>query len=342
MKIKKNTAATIHDIAKALNLSIATVSRALNDYPILNPKTKERVLQEVVKQNYHPNKMAASLRSGKSKLIGVMVPSLAMNFFANIIHGIEKIAFQYDYNVLLVQSNELPEFEQKGLLTLLKARVDVIMASVAKNTTDLAPFKNIIQQGVPLILFDRVNPLLKVPSVAIDDEQGAYEMTTALIHAGCKKIAHIAGPQHIPIFKNRLNGYLKALSTHHLKAYPEFLVIENMTPESGRRACEKLFQNKKNKPDGIFCVEDYTALGAIQFLEEAQIAVPQQVKIGGFANENFGEYLKPQLSTMDQFPIEIGTTTALLFFDLYVNSNKKKKMQKNIVLQPKMISRQSI
>ena len=278
---------TIEDIARELNITASTVSRALNNHAAISMATKTAVHQTAKKLKYRPNKVASSLRLGKTRIIGVIIPSAEINFFGSVVHGIEKIASENDYNVLLYQSNEQTDFEKKGIETFLRSRVDGVLASISKETTDTAHFKEIKKRGVPLILFDRVNADLGVPSVVVDDYLGAFKATQHLIDQGCTSIAHIAGQQHVPIFKQRLNGYMDALKKNGFSIREELIRYGKVTIESGMECMNDLLRIK-DLPDGIFAVEDFTALGAVQALKAANKKIPDEIAIIGFANESFG------------------------------------------------------
>lgn len=332
--------ATIIDIANKLNVTPSTVSRALNDHAAISDGTKKAVLRIAKKLNYHPNKLASSLRSGTSKIIGVIIPSAEINFFGSVVHGIEKIASERDYNVLLYQSNELLEFERKGLVTFLRSRVDCVFASLSKETTSLDHFKEVKARGIPLILFDRATDELQVPSVVINDYKGAFMAVTHLIEQGCKTIAHIAGPQHIAIFKERLKGYIDALKSAGIRYNKSLLVFGEIAVESGRSCMQELLLVNQNI-DGVFAVEDFTALGALQYLKEAGKKLPGEVCLIGFANEEFGRYITPSLSTVNQQTVKMGEEAAKLFFRLNEDKNFYKKPVERLVLEPELIIRES-
>lgn len=332
------TKSTILDIARELNVTPSTVSRALNGHDAISVSTKEAVQKIAKKLNYHPNRVASSLRLGKSKIIGVIIPSAEINFFGSVVHGIEKVASEQDYNVLIYQSNELEDVEKKGVGTFLRSRVDGVLASISKQTTNLAHFKEIKRRGVPLVLFDRVNDDLGVPSVVVDDFKGAFNATQHLIDMGCKRIAHIAGPQHVAIFHQRLKGYKKALEENGFGVEEELIVPGQISIDSGYTWMKELLHLKK-APDGVFAVEDFTALGAIKALKEANKKIPDEVALIGFANEAFGEYITPSLSTVDQQTIKMGQAAAKLFFDLSKEDGFYKTAPKKIVLEPVLVYR---
>src|SRR6187397_1493119 len=207
---------TIIDIARELNTTPATVSRALSNHPGISEKTKQTVQLTASKLNYKRNRIASSLQSGKTNVIGVIIPSAEINFFGSVVHGIESIANLNGYNVLIYQSNEQMEHEAKGIETFLSARVDGILASMAKSTIKYDHFLEAKARNTPLVLFDRTNDDLGIPSVVIDDYKGAYLATQHLIKQGYKRIAHITGPQSVVISKIRLDGYLAALSANNI------------------------------------------------------------------------------------------------------------------------------
>ncbi|RYG04582.1 MAG: LacI family transcriptional regulator, partial [Chitinophagaceae bacterium] len=306
---------TILDIARALNITAATVSRALNDHPSIRESTKQIVRLTADKLNYQPNKIASSLRLGKSKIIGVIIPSAEISFFGSVVHGIEKIANQHGYNLLIYQSNEQYESEKKGIQTFLQSQVDGVLASISKETIDLEHFATIRKRNVPLILFDRTSDELGVSSVVVDDYHGAFEATRHLVAQGCTRIAHIAGQQHVGIFRQRLNGYVDALKSCNLPVDDALIVHGNVSIESGNR-CMKQLLDLPSTPDGVFAVEDFSALGAMQTIKAAGLEMPYDIAVIGFANEAFGEYLTPSLSTVNQQTVQMGELAAELFFEM--------------------------
>ena len=334
------TKSTIRDIARQLNVTASTVSRALNDHPAISRNTKTAVKLEANRLHYRHNKIASSLRLGKSRIIGVIIPSAEINFFGSVVHGIEKVASEMDYNVLIYQSNELCETEKKGIDTFLRFRVDGVIASISKDTTDISHYKEIKKRGVPLVLFDRVNDELAVPSVVIDDYTGAFRATEHLIEQGCRRIAHIAGQQHVSIFHQRLLGYKDALIRHGLEIDETLIRYGDISIQSGYRCMAELL-SLQNSPDAVFAVEDFTALGAMEYLKAANKKIPDDVALIGFANEHFGEYITPSLSTVDQQTIRMGEEAARMFFRLSQQQNFYGSGNEQKILEPKLIFRNS-
>jgi LacI family transcriptional regulator len=330
---------TIHDIAREINLTASTVSRALNDHPGISATTKELVRSAAERLKYRQNKIASSLRSGRTHVIGVLIPSAEINFFGSVVHGIEHVARSKGYSVLLFQSNERTDYETEGIETLLKSRVDGILASIAKETTSLAHFLEIKKRHVPLILFDRASDELGVPSVVIDDYKGAYMATEHLIKQGYQRIAHIAGQQHIKIFNDRLRGYVHALHAYGRPLDDDLIKYGKISIESGRICAQQLLQ-AANPPDAIFAVEDFTALGAMQSIKELGFGDPWRVGLVGFANEAFSAYVSPSLSTVVQQTVKMGEESAKLFMDI-IENKKQMYVPEKVILEPELIIRES-
>ena len=330
---------TIHDIAKKLNITASTVSRALNDHPRISDATKKAVQRAAVKLNYQPNNIAAALRNGKSNIIGIIVPTVDRNFFASIVRGIEEIANTSRYNVMICQTYDNYEKEVATVEALLNARVDGIIASHAKETKDFDHFLKVKEKGIPVILFDRFNDELEVSQVVSDDFLGAYKATEHLIQQGCKRIAHFTNILKISIYKERLRGYVEALQAHGYP-YDESLVVESdLQLEDGRESMQKLL-TLSQMPDGIFSASAYGIMGALQVLKEKGIKVPQEVALIGFTNEPFCSFSEPALSTVDQHNLRMGNAAAEIFLEEIADEEKKFIPQK-IVLKPELVIRQS-
>lgn len=328
---------TINDIAIKLGITAATVSRALNDHPEISSATKKRVKAVAEQMDYMPNKVASSLRSGKTKLIGVLIPTAEHSFFGSVIHGISNMASKKGFDVLIYQSNETEEFEKKGIETFINARVDGILASISKGTTDFSHFTYAREKNIPIAFFDRINDDLGISSVSIDDYQGAYLATESLIKAGYKRIAHITGPKAIKTFSDRIRGYKDALAHYHLDYEPELLHPGDISIEAGR-AGTKHFLELASPPDAIFAVEDFTALGVLKELKLRNIRVPEKFGVFGFCNDLFGEHITPSLSTVDQKTISMGEEAFKLIHELIENTESSSQKR---VLQPSLIIRES-
>lgn len=336
--MKKNKA-TIHDIAEKLNITASTVSRALNDNPRISDATKKKVLKIAKQINYQPNHIASALRSGKSRLVGVIVPTANRNFFSSVIRGIEDIANNLNYKIIISQSYDEFEKEVQNVEALLNARVDGVMASIGKTTENVEHFQKILEKSIPLVLFDRISNELDVSQVVIDDHLGAYQSVDHLIKNGCKRIVHFTSNQRINIYKERKRGYEDALSENGLPIDPDLIFTCNMQLEDGRRVMQEIIDRKLDF-DAVFSSSDYSIMGAMQVLKENGYKIPQDVKLAGFGNEPFTSFTEPPITTVDQRSIPMGKITAETFFEI-LNSEGNSVMGKKTILKPELIIRAS-
>lgn len=333
-----NKKTTIYDIAKALNITVSTVSRALSGFPAISETTRKAVIETAEKLNYSPNKLASALKSGKTHIIGVIVPSVQAHFFASIIHCIEDGLKDSGYRVIIYQSNESVENEINGVKTLLEAQVDGIMASMSLETKDVSHFKEIVKQNKPLILFDRVDESLAVPTITLDDFKAGYVATQHLIDQGYSKIAFVTTIHQIKIFNDRLKGYKAALTANNLPVLDEHIVFGGLSIKDGRFGAGKLMRGE-NKPDAVVAGDDFTALGVIKKLKEIN-QTPPEVGVIGFANEAFSAYITPNLSTIDQHASQMGTECAKMFLKM-INQENPYQNTEHVVLDPTVVERQS-
>lgn len=330
---------TIYDIAENLGLTAATVSRALNNNPKISEKTRKLVQKTALEMNYEQNTLAKALKSGKSFNVGVIVPRIDSNFFASVIRGIEEELYPKGYHVIICQTHDQEEQEIGNINSLLSAQVDGILMSITNAQTKSNIFESISKKNVPLIFFDRKKDIANVSSVTIDDFNGAYQATKHLIKQGYKRIAHLSNDRRLEIFKNRYLGYKQAILDHGLE-YDENLVVKtNSKVLSGRTSTAQLL-NLQNPPDAIFSASDFSALGAIQEIKSRGLKIPEDISVIGFSNEPFTRFMELSITSVDQFPIEMGRKTALLFLEEVDKKIRTKKSQQ-IVLQPELIIRKS-
>ena len=339
MTQKKKNQVTIHDIARELNTTASTVSRALQGHPRISESTKKAVKELAKKWKYQPNIVASNLRKGKSNTIGVIVPHINRYFFSSVIAGIEEVANKAGYNIIICQTYEKYDKECSNVKILLNSRVDGILASLAKETKTYEHFEMIKEMGIPLIFFDRVINEMEVSKVILDDFAGAFKAVEHLINCGSKKIAHFAGPTHVSIYKNRLEGYLEALKKHKLKTGKELIFQDTLAKESGYEAVNMMIENK-NLPDAIFSASDFSALGAILSLKSHKIKVPGEVAVVGFANEPYTTIMEPALSSVEQHAEEIGQVSAKLIFEEF-KSKGESFSPKKIIINPDLKIRES-
>jgi len=301
---------TIKDIAKALNISASTVSRALKDHPDISKETKDAVNNLATKLRYKPNAVALSLKNSRTNTIGVIIPEVVHFFFSSVISGIEDVAYDAGYNVMVCQSNERYTREIINAQALSSNRVEGVLVSLSKETHDFTHLQNLEENGIPLVFFDRAPEEIEVDKVIIDDQKAAYNATTHLIETGCKRIAHLAAPQTLGIGIKRLAGYRQALEEHGLPYREELVVIADSFDLAGDAA--RNLMHLATPPDAIFAVNDMTAVGVMKTLQRMSIQVPQKVAIIGFSAGFFSDITTPTLSSVDQHGYEMGVEAAKL------------------------------
>jgi LacI family transcriptional regulator len=312
---------TIKDIARILSISASTVSRALKDHPDINVDTKKAVNELAHKLKYQPNAVALSLKNSRSNTIGVIIPEIVHYFFSSVISGIEDVASQKGFTVIICQSNESYDREVANARTLLSHRVDGILVSISKNTLSFEHLLDIQEGGIPLVFFDRIAPEINADQVIIDDMEASYKATRHLIETGRKRIAHFAGPQSLLIGRDRLQGYLNALSEAGIPI-DNRLIIEADNFEKARNAVIEML-DAEIVPDGIFAVNDLTAIGAMQTIQKRGYKIPGDISIIGFSDGSFSGITDPNLTSVDQHGYEMGTTAAEILFTRILSSEEK-------------------
>ena len=334
---KKKT--TIRDIASVLRISTAAVSKALHNDSRISEKTKIAVREVAKNLNYQPNHLASALRSGKSYLVGVIVPRTNSSFFSSVIQNIEEVLNSEGYNIIITQSNESYKKECKNIDTLLFTQVDGIIASMANETINLDYYEKVKSSGIPLILFDRGENDLNVDYVGIDDYACSHLIVEHLVKQGCKKIAHVGGFKHIRIFNNRIRGYKDALKKYNLPFDEELLIESSLTLQDGRTKMKQLLSLTK-RPDALYVAGDYAALGAQQVLLENKIKIPDEIALVGFGNEPFTAMVSPSITSVHQYSDEIGKKAAEAFLACIKKEFVQQSLNK-IILDAKLIVRDS-
>lgn len=312
---------TIKDIARILGISASTVSRALKDHPDINADTKKAVNELAGKLNYQPNAVALSLKNSRSNTIGIIIPEIVHYFFSSVISGIEDVASQKGYTVIICQSNESYEREVANAKALLLHRVDGILISIAKETRSFDHFVNLQEGGIPLVFFDRIAPGINADQIINDDVEASLRVTRHLIEMGCKRIVHFAAPQNLLIGRHRLQGYLNA---HQEAGLPvdQNLIIEADNFEKARNAVIRLIDTGISF-DGIFAVNDMTAIGAMQTIQKRGFKVPDEVAIVGFSDGYLSGITDPHLSSVDQHGYEMGAMAAEMLFSRILSSSRE-------------------
>jgi len=329
---------TIKDIALQLGFSVSTISRALKDHPDISVKTREAVKELAKLLGYKPNRIALNLKNSKTNTIGLIIPEVEHFFFSSIINGIEEIAYENNYYVMVFQSNESYMREVLNVQALATNRVDGVLVSFSKETHDFSHFKQLINYEIPLVFFDRVVTNLHADTVVSDDFSGAYQAVEHLIKKGCKIIALYTSPRHMLISKGRHDGYKKALEDNDIK-YTADLIYSCDTFEDAVKISRSILK-KRNRPDGVFAVNDMTAIGVLKVAKELGISVPDELKIAGFENSMSSRVVEPELTTVDQFGFELGKKAATLLLKRIHDQDFKYKTE-NIVVKPKLIIRRS-
>jgi LacI family transcriptional regulator len=330
---------TIHDIAKKLNLSASTVSRALNDNPVISEATRNLIKRVADEMGYRPNTLAANLRTKRTNTIGVVVPLINRHFFSSVISGVEEVAYRLGFTVTIAQSNDKLEKESKIIQALFANRVDGIILSIGMETNSTDHLKLFSERNIPIVLFDRVVDEINAHKIVVDDYGGGYRATSHLIGQGAKNIAHIGGPLHLKIYEYRQKGYCDALKEAGLKIDESLIVNNSLTRVEGTRAIQKLMENEV-RPDAIFCANDTTALSVIIYLKEMGIKVPDDIAIVGFSNEPFSEVVSPSISTVKQPGFLIGQQAADLLIQQILHNNGIPTYQ-TIVMPTELIVRES-
>jgi LacI family transcriptional regulator len=338
----KNDVITITDIARALNFSTSTVSRALRNSYQISDETK-RIVQEYAKaNNYHPNLVAQSLKSNKSKSIGLVLCSVPNNFFAEVINGIESIAYSKGYHIIITQSHESQEREARNLEHLTWRSVDGLLISLSSETVDTSNLERMHHQGVPIVFFDRVSDCIDTHQVTADNMGGAYELTKHFIESGCRRIAQITSPKDLSITAERHAGYLKALAEFDIpfnEDYIKYCAHGGMLPGEIEASLDALLQLPQ-PPDALFTASDRITIGSFALLHQRNIKIPADIAIAGFCNFSSPELFNPSLTTICQPAFEMGKGAAELLIQL-IESKKPVTQFEKRVLPTELVIRSS-
>lgn len=335
---------TLKDLADELGVSITTVSKALKDYPDVSKKTKERVKKLANELNYVPNSFAVGLRKQQSKTIGVIIPTMVHYFFSNILDAILKEAEERDYMVIIMQSNEDYELEKKQVDLLLNKGVDGMLISLTNKTHNFNHLQKIINYEVPLVLFDKIAKLVTCSKVLIDDRKASYDAVSYLIKKGHKRIAHFRGDLNPQNSIDRFLGYKKALLDHNLEFDPSLVYIcnNNLDFDDGYNNAKKLLEDHGDNVDAIFTVNDLIAIGAINYFNKINLAIPNQIALFGFSNWFMASVITPSLSSIDQNAYQMGEKSVQTLFNEIDCKNKGLKIEhKNILIDTELIIRDS-
>lgn len=333
---------TLKEIAESLGISVATVSKALKDYPDVSKKTKALVKELAMTMNYRPNSFAVNLRTKESKTIGLIIPEIVHHFFSSVIKGIVSQAEKKGYLVIILQSNESFQLEKKQIELLLNKNVDGLLVSLANATADYKHLTDFMEQGKPLVLFDKVAKIVNCSKIIIDDRKAAQVATQHLIDTGCKRIAHFRGPLLPQNSIDRFLGYRKALRENGME-YDRSLtyICNDMSYEEGGNFAAQLIKEHPDV-DGIFINTDLVAIGAITRLKKMGVRIPEQISIVGFSNWFMSSAISPSLTTIDQPGFEMGKVAfKQLFKEMKAIKAKKTVPPKIKVLETSLVKRES-
>jgi len=328
----------IKEFAKKLNLSVSTVSKAFRQGYDINPQTRERILAAAKEFNYQPNPAATSLRTQKNKTIAVIIPEIDNSFFVLVIKGIESVAQEAGYHVLIYLTHEDYQKEVSLTQNIQKGRVDGVLMSLSDGTRDFAHLDELKQKGIPVIFFDRIYENEDYIRINTNDLESAFTATQHLIDQGCKKIIHLFLEKNLSISNNRLQGYKDALLKNKMKVDESLIKGFKNDSEQAYQTIMQLL--KKEKPDGIFSSFEKLAMLCYKACDELGLNIPSDVKITSFSNLEIASLLNPSLTTVTQPAFNIGEVAAKTLIDL-VDQKPLSLSDKRITLDSKLIVRRS-
>ena len=337
--MSKEKEITIYDIADKLNISIATVSRALKDDPVVNKKTKKKIFELAEELGYRSNHFARNLRTRRTETIGVIVPRLNSYFMSTVIAGIENVANTEGYNLIISQSLESEQKEKMNAKTMFNSRVDGLLVSLSYDTNDISHFDQFSKKNIPVIFFDRGEQHDSFTNILIDNRKAAYEATKHLLQEGCKRIVYITAKSKRNVYVDRLHGYKQALAENNIDFKDEYLVIGNLSLEAGIEAAGAIL--KMNPlPDAVFAANDNCAVGCMLSLKQHGIRIPEDIAFTGFNNDPVSKVIEPNLTTINYPGYEMGEVAARNLIN-HLNGTHTIHSTNTIVLRSELIIRAS-
>jgi len=328
---------SLKDLAKELGVSISTVSRALKNHPDISPEMTKKIQALAQVRNYTPNPLAMGLLRQQTRMIGVIVPDINTHFYSSIISGIEKVAKDHEYFIVISSSNESMEKEIESVENLLKSRVEGFIVCLSQETNDFAHFEKLVDSEVPLVFFDRICESLDVPAVIANGEDATRKITKHFYENGCTRIAYISGPEHLNISQKRKVGYLRGLQECGLE-YDDILLVHcNLSIEDAKMATQKLLQ-LENKPDAIFGVNDTIAFAAMIEVKMQGYKIPDDISLAGFTDEFHSTVVDPPLTSVSHPTFQMGEEAANLFF---ASISQGKNINRKVMLPIDLVVRES-
>ncbi|HTR28009.1 MAG TPA: LacI family DNA-binding transcriptional regulator [Puia sp.] len=330
---------TIYDLARRLDLSIATVSRALKDDPVVSKKTKKRISDLAQELGYRSNHFARNLRTRRTMTIGVIIPRINSYFMSAVIAGMENIANHEGYNLIISQSSESVEKERANATTLFNNRVDGLLVSLAYDTTNLLHFEPFFSKKIPLIFFDRVAEHKDCTCILIDNQKAAYDATTHLISLGRRRIVHITAPSRRNVYTDRLKGYKEALADNHIAYREDYVIAGNLSQEAGAEAAAQI-RGMSPLPDAVFVANDNCAVGCMVAIRQMGIRIPGDIAFVGFNNDPVTTVVEPNLTTISYPGYEMGQLAARSLIE-HLNGTSNIHSTNTILLRSELIVRDS-
>ncbi|MEA5257869.1 LacI family DNA-binding transcriptional regulator [Arcicella aquatica] len=330
---------TIYDIANQLKLSPATVSRALNDHPAINEKTKLLVNARATELGYRSNKFASNLRKQKTNTIGVIVPRLNSYIMSTVIAGMEKVANEEGFNLIISQSLESQKKEIANAKTMFSSRVDGLLVSVAFDTDSFEHFLPFMKKKIPLIFFDRIFENSDCPDIVIDNAKAGYEATKHLIEQGRRNIVHITGNLKRNVYSDRLKGYQQALTEQGIPLNQDNVWVTALNLEAGREIAHRI-KALANKPDALFIASDLCAVSCIATLKDLKIDIPKDISVVGFNNDPVAQVISPKLTTIHYPAKEMGEMAVKSLIN-HLKGNMNLDTTTTITLRSELIIRES-
>ncbi|MBN8853821.1 MAG: LacI family transcriptional regulator [Sphingobacteriales bacterium 50-39] len=337
MSIEKEV--TIYDLARKLNISIATVSRALKDDPVVSKKTRKKIADLAEEMGYRSNNFARNLRTQRTNTIGVIVPRLNSYFMATVIAGIENIANSEGYNLIISQSSESAQKEMNSARTMFNNRVDGLLVSLAYDTDKLTHFEPFIKKNIPLVFFDRVEDHANCLNILINNKKAAYEATTHLISQGRRRIVYITATPKRNVYIHRLEGYKEALADQKIPFREEYVLVSNLSQEAGAEAAN-LIRQMDPLPDAVFVANDNCAVGCMVALKQSGILIPGDIAFVGFNNDPVSTVVEPNLTTINYPGYEMGQVAARNLIN-HLNGASSITTTNTIILRSELIIRES-
>ncbi len=328
---------SLKDLALELGVSISTVSRALKNHPDISPELTKKIRALAEERNYSPNPLAMGLLRQQTKMIGVIVPDINTHFYSSIISGIEKVAKERGYFIVISSSNESMQKEIESVENLLKSRVEGFIVCLSQETSQFKHFEKLVENEIPLVFFDRICENIEAPAVSANGQDATKKITQHFYENGCRRIAYISGPEHLNISQNRKVGYLNGLKECGLEFDPNLLINCNLSIEEAKLAT-KILLDLDEKPDAIFGINDTIAFAAMIEVKKQGYKIPEDISLAGFTDEFHSIVVDPPLTSVSHPTFEMGEEAAKLFFE---SVEQKKNIKKQVILPIDLVVRAS-